>query len=174
MQPWGGNPARACCCCMSVPATVCWLWLGAGSIIGIVLVSECLLTAHLPHRMSRASGLTSSSSSHPLPLMLRSSLSTLTMLPSSGERMPACTFSLARNHMSLPSHILPLCAACRVPGRRYPVDILYTKAPEADYVDAAAVTTLQVHATQVIPGGRTLTHAAQPCCACEHSNPARL
>ncbi len=38
---------------------------------------------------------------------------------------------------------------CRVPGRRYPVDILYTKAPEADYIDAAVVTTLQVHATQV-------------------------
>ncbi|KAJ9518720.1 hypothetical protein QJQ45_018694, partial [Haematococcus lacustris] len=37
----------------------------------------------------------------------------------------------------------------RVPGRRYPVDILYTKAPEADYVDAAVVTSLQVHATQV-------------------------
>ncbi|GFH17514.1 uncharacterized protein HaLaN_14169, partial [Haematococcus lacustris] len=36
----------------------------------------------------------------------------------------------------------------RVPGRRYPVDILYTKAPEADYVDAAVVTSLQVHATQ--------------------------
>lgn len=39
---------------------------------------------------------------------------------------------------------------CRVPGRRYPVDILYTKAPEADYIDAAVVTTLQIHATQVV------------------------
>ena len=26
---------------------------------------------------------------------------------------------------------------------------MYTKAPEADYIDAAAVTVLQVHATQV-------------------------
>lgn len=32
----------------------------------------------------------------------------------------------------------------RIPGRRYPVDILYTKAPEADYLQACVVTTLQV------------------------------
>jgi len=36
----------------------------------------------------------------------------------------------------------------RIPGRRYPVDIMYTKAPEADYLDAAVVTALQVHVTQ--------------------------
>ncbi|UPQ99353.1 P-loop-containing nucleoside triphosphate hydrolase [Chloropicon primus] len=36
----------------------------------------------------------------------------------------------------------------RIPGRRYPVDIMYTKAPEADYMDAAVVTTLQIHVTQ--------------------------
>ena len=36
----------------------------------------------------------------------------------------------------------------RIPGRRYPVDILYTKAPEADYMDAAVVTALQIHVTQ--------------------------
>jgi pre-mRNA-splicing factor ATP-dependent RNA helicase DHX16 len=35
-----------------------------------------------------------------------------------------------------------------IPGRRYPVDIFYTKAPEADYLDAVVVTTLQVHITQ--------------------------
>ncbi|GAB4815704.1 hypothetical protein N2152v2_002750 [Parachlorella kessleri] len=35
-----------------------------------------------------------------------------------------------------------------IPGRRYPVDILYTKAPEADYLHAAVVTTLQIHVTQ--------------------------
>ena len=33
-------------------------------------------------------------------------------------------------------------------GGRYPVDIMYTKAPEADYMEAAVVTTIQVHATQ--------------------------
>uniref|UniRef100_A0A5K3EGY2 RNA helicase n=2 Tax=Mesocestoides corti TaxID=53468 RepID=A0A5K3EGY2_MESCO len=36
----------------------------------------------------------------------------------------------------------------RIPGRRYPVDIYYTKAPEADYIEAAVVTVLQIHVTQ--------------------------
>ncbi|RZC31968.1 HA2, OB NTP bind, CAF-1 p150, and/or DUF390 domain containing protein [Asbolus verrucosus] len=36
----------------------------------------------------------------------------------------------------------------RIPGRRFPVDIYYTKAPEADYVDACVVSVLQIHATQ--------------------------
>ncbi|KAK8465863.1 hypothetical protein PHAVU_009G193400 [Phaseolus vulgaris] len=36
----------------------------------------------------------------------------------------------------------------RIPGRRYPVEINYTKAPEADYLDAAIVTSLQIHVTQ--------------------------
>ena len=35
-----------------------------------------------------------------------------------------------------------------IPGRRYPVDIMYTKQPEADYLDACVVTCLQVHITQ--------------------------
>eukprot|EP00894_Picocystis_sp_ML_P000616 jgi/Pico_ML_1/51133/g2216.t1 len=42
----------------------------------------------------------------------------------------------------------------RIPGRRYPVDIMYTKAPEADYLDAAVVTVLQIHVTQ--PDGDVL------------------
>lgn len=42
----------------------------------------------------------------------------------------------------------------RVPGRRYPVDINYTKAPEANYLDAAVITALQIHATQ--PAGDVL------------------
>nr|NVI75432.1 lethal (2) 37Cb [Cucujiformia] len=36
----------------------------------------------------------------------------------------------------------------RIPGRRFPVDIYYTKAPEADYVDACVISVLQIHATQ--------------------------
>ena len=36
----------------------------------------------------------------------------------------------------------------RIPGRRYPVDILYTRQPEADFLDAAVVTVLQIHVTQ--------------------------
>jgi len=34
----------------------------------------------------------------------------------------------------------------------FPVDIYYTKAPEADYVDAAIVTILQIHVTQPLDG----------------------
>jgi len=36
----------------------------------------------------------------------------------------------------------------RIPGRRFPVDIYYTKAPEADYLEAAVVSVLQIHVTQ--------------------------
>ncbi|OIW00634.1 hypothetical protein TanjilG_09115 [Lupinus angustifolius] len=36
----------------------------------------------------------------------------------------------------------------KIPGRRYPVEINFTKAPEADYLDAAIITALQIHATQ--------------------------
>lgn len=35
-----------------------------------------------------------------------------------------------------------------VPGRRFDVDIYYTKAPEADYLDACCVTVLQIHSQQ--------------------------
>ncbi|KAJ1494855.1 hypothetical protein T484DRAFT_1758770 [Baffinella frigidus] len=35
-----------------------------------------------------------------------------------------------------------------IPGRRYPVDVFYTKAPEANYLEAAVVTVLQIHMTQ--------------------------
>jgi len=43
-----------------------------------------------------------------------------------------------------------------IPGRMFPVDILYTKQPEADYVDAAVVTTLQIHISQPIGSGDVL------------------
>ncbi|XP_060202211.1 pre-mRNA-splicing factor ATP-dependent RNA helicase DEAH1-like isoform X1 [Lycium barbarum] len=36
----------------------------------------------------------------------------------------------------------------KIPGRRFPVEIHYTKVPEADYMDAAVVTALQIHVTQ--------------------------
>lgn len=37
-----------------------------------------------------------------------------------------------------------------IPGRRYPVEIFYTKAPEADYVAAVITTIMQIHVTQPI------------------------
>jgi pre-mRNA-splicing factor ATP-dependent RNA helicase DHX16 len=39
-----------------------------------------------------------------------------------------------------------------VPGRRFPVDIYYTKAPEPDPLRAAEVSILQIHLTQPLPG----------------------
>ncbi|ORM39597.1 Pre-mRNA-splicing factor ATP-dependent RNA helicase DEAH1 [Babesia sp. Xinjiang] len=36
----------------------------------------------------------------------------------------------------------------RIPGRRYPVQIYYTKAPEANFLDASVITVLQIHVTQ--------------------------
>ena len=36
----------------------------------------------------------------------------------------------------------------RIPGRRYPVHVYYTRSPEANYIEAAAVTVLQIHITQ--------------------------
>lgn len=39
-----------------------------------------------------------------------------------------------------------------IPGRMFPVDIYYTKAPEADYVEASIVTVLQIHVSQPLNG----------------------
>jgi pre-mRNA-splicing factor ATP-dependent RNA helicase DHX16 len=35
-----------------------------------------------------------------------------------------------------------------IPGRRFPVDIYYTKDPEVNYIDAAVLTALQLHLTE--------------------------
>jgi len=40
------------------------------------------------------------------------------------------------------------CPIFTIPGRTYPVEILYTKAPEADYMDAALITVMQIHLTE--------------------------
>lgn len=39
-----------------------------------------------------------------------------------------------------------------IPGRRFPVDIHYTKNPEANYIQAAITTIFQIHLTQEMPG----------------------
>mmetsp|Transcript_2611 Transcript_2611/g.4750 ORF Transcript_2611/g.4750 Transcript_2611/m.4750 type:complete len:1079 (+) Transcript_2611:108-3344(+) len=44
------------------------------------------------------------------------------------------------------------CAQFHIPGRMYDVDIMWAKAPEADYIDAVVVTVLQIHVTQPVPG----------------------
>jgi len=46
------------------------------------------------------------------------------------------------------------CPIFRIPGRTFPVEILYTKDPESDYVDAALLTVMQIHLTE--PAGDVL------------------
>ncbi|KAF8765753.1 hypothetical protein HU200_008260 [Digitaria exilis] len=50
------------------------------------------------------------------------------------------------------SDFFDMAPVFKIPGRRYTVDIHYTVAPEADYVDAAVATVLQLHVTQPSPG----------------------
>lgn len=56
----------------------------------------------------------------------------------------------------------------RIPGRRYPVQIYYTKSPEANFLDAAVVTALQLHFTQppgdillFLPGQQEIDEAVE-------------
>lgn len=35
-----------------------------------------------------------------------------------------------------------------IPGRTYPVEVLYTKEPETDYLDASLITVMQIHLTE--------------------------
>lgn len=37
------------------------------------------------------------------------------------------------------------CAIFTIPGRTFPVEILYTKEPETDYLDASLITVMQIH-----------------------------
>eukprot|EP00775_Hariotina_reticulata_P008556 gene8556-8738_t len=46
------------------------------------------------------------------------------------------------------SDYFDLAPIFKIPGRRYPVDILYSKAPEADYVDASISTVLKIHISE--------------------------
>lgn len=40
----------------------------------------------------------------------------------------------------------------KIPGRRFPVTVCYTKSPEANYIQAAITTVLQIHTKQEMPG----------------------
>jgi ATP-dependent RNA helicase DHX8/PRP22 len=46
------------------------------------------------------------------------------------------------------------CPIFTIPGRTFPVEILYTKEPEADYLDAALITVMQIHLSE--PAGDVL------------------
>jgi ATP-dependent RNA helicase DHX8/PRP22 len=57
------------------------------------------------------------------------------------------------------------CPIFTIPGRTFPVEVLYTKAPESDYMDAALITVMQIHLTE--PEGDVLmflTGAFHPRC----------
>jgi ATP-dependent RNA helicase DHX8/PRP22 len=43
-----------------------------------------------------------------------------------------------------------------IPGRTFPVEVLYTKEPETDYLDASLITVMQIHLRE--PPGK-LAHA---------------
>lgn len=40
------------------------------------------------------------------------------------------------------------CPIFSIPGRTFPVEILYTKDPESDYLDASLITVMQIHLTE--------------------------
>ncbi|KAL8666327.1 MAG: hypothetical protein Q9202_001598 [Teloschistes flavicans] len=46
------------------------------------------------------------------------------------------------------------CPIFTIPGRTYPVEIMYSREPESDYLDAALVTVMQIHITE--PAGDIL------------------
>ncbi|KAL5518812.1 PRP22 [Sanghuangporus vaninii] len=40
------------------------------------------------------------------------------------------------------------CPIFSIPGRTYPVEVLYTKEPESDYLDASLITVMQIHLSE--------------------------
>jgi ATP-dependent RNA helicase DHX8/PRP22 len=46
------------------------------------------------------------------------------------------------------SHYFYDCPIFSIPGRTFPVEIMYTKEPESDYLDAALITVMQIHITE--------------------------
>ncbi|KAK1405155.1 RNA helicase [Heracleum sosnowskyi] len=60
------------------------------------------------------------------------------------------------------------CNIFTIPGRTFPVEILYTKQPESDYLDAAIITVLQIHLAEpagdillFLTGQEEIDHACQ-------------
>lgn len=56
-----------------------------------------------------------------------------------------------------------------IPGRTYPVEVLYTKEPETDYLDASLITVMQIHLTE--PPGSCFFHL---CCPSSPVDPKHL
>lgn len=49
-----------------------------------------------------------------------------------------------------------------IPGRTFPVEVLYTKEPETDYLDASLITVMQIHLRE--PPGRIFEFLLQVYC----------
>lgn len=49
-----------------------------------------------------------------------------------------------------------------IPGRTFPVEVLYTREPETDYLDAALITVMQIHLTEP-PGDILVFLTGQVC-----------
>lgn len=62
--------------------------------------------------------------------------------PSCWVRAPIATHAL--RCLTLPKDAVTY----RIPGRTFPVEVLYAKAPESDYMDAALITVMQIHLTE--------------------------
>lgn len=60
------------------------------------------------------------------------------------------------------------CPIFSIPGRTFPVEILYTKEPETDYLDASLITVMQIHLSEP-PGDILLFLTGQEECdtSCE-------
>ena len=50
--------------------------------------------------------------------------------------------------LPFPYPTLPLQPIFTIPGRTHPVDILYTREAESDYLDAALIAVMQIHLTE--------------------------
>ena len=65
------------------------------------------------------------------------------------------------------------CPIFTIPGRTFPVEVLYCKAPETDYLDAALITVMQIHLTEpegdiliFLTGQEEIDTSCQVCLQC--------
>ena len=60
------------------------------------------------------------------------------------------------------------CPIFSIKGRTYPVEILYARSPESDYMDAALITVMQIHLTE--PEGDILLFLTGQACPSHSSS----
>ena len=67
--------------------------------------------------------------------------------PGSGNELKIVVTSATLDADKFSSYFFK-CPIFTIPGRTFPVEILYTRAPEQDYMDAALITVMQIHLTE--------------------------